>query len=179
MTVAVTTIEDVSTALARIIRDHVFNGEELALIEPFNGPRPNVTHATVHFIGARPFQHPIKRKEKIGDRWYEVILGIRECRYRIGLIGLGSRILSVKLQNFLKSTLGAEYLMAPILGFGQIHETNSEDIHYLGREEERSFFNIDLRAKMSDTYTAIQVAQVNVGIDPNINDDIIPVQVNV
>lgn len=154
------TVMDVSKAFMRLIRDNVFEGKELALIEPLNGPRPGVLYCTIGFIRARPFQHPIKRWEQRGDKLYEVIRGTRYCQYRVSFFGVGAYQKAVDCQNWMKSVIGAEFTLAPIIGFGQLHEVQEATTRYLGRQEERAFFNVDLYAKFSSEYPWFPIERV-------------------
>lgn len=171
------TVKEVSKALMRLIRDNMFEGRELALIEPLNGPRPDVTHCTIAFIRARPFQHPIKRWEKRGDALFEVIRGTRYCQYRVTFFGVGAYQMAVDCQNWAKSVLGVEFTLSPIVGFGQLGEVQSATTRYLGIQEERAFFNMDVYAKFSAEYEWQQVEHV-VGDILRDGDEAIPFEVN-
>lgn len=171
-----TTVKNVSKAFMRLVRDNMFAGQELALIEPLNGPRPGVLHCTIGFIRARPFQHPIKRWEKRGDDLFEVIRGTRYCQYRVTFFGAGAYQKAVDCQNWMKSVVGAEFTLSPIVGFGQIQEVQQATTEYLGRQEERAFFNVDLYAKFSAEFKWDNIEQV-VGDVLRDGDEAIPIQI--
>lgn len=147
-----TTIKGVGNALLRLIRDNIFGGLELALLEPLDGPRPDAPHCTIAFVQARPHQRPIRRYEQRDDGLYEIIRGTRYCRYRITFFGDDAYQKAIDCQNRIMSALGAEFMLAPIAGFGQLHEVREATAEYLGRQEERAFFDIDLYAKFSAEY---------------------------
>lgn len=166
-----TTVKDASKAFMRLIRDNMFGGQELALIEPLNGPRPGVLHCTIGFIRARPFQYPIKRFEQRDDGYYEVIKGTRYCTYRVTFYGVGAYQKSVDCQNWLNSELGSMHTLAPIVAFGQIQEAQEVTQEYLGRQEERSTFLVDVYAKFSVEYLWMPIERVEGTIFRNGSDD--------
>ncbi len=176
-----TDILSISKAFVRLIRDNIFEGEELALIEPFNGPRPPKTHCTIKFIRAKMFQHPIKEwiKDPSGNRQiFELMRGTRYCTYRVMFFGTGANQKSVECQNWMKSTLGAEFTLSQISGFGQIGEVQDATTENLAYQEERSFFNVELYAKFSQAFDWMEVEKVTVNVYRNgSREDIIKVEV--
>lgn len=172
-----TDIEGVSQVLMQLIRDNMFNGQELALIEPFNGPRPSVLYCSIGFVRARPYQHTIKRYETRQDGYYEILRGERFCQYRIRFFGKGAYQKAIDCQNWMKSILGAEFILAPITGFGAIGEVQETTTEYLGVQEERAFFNVDLYAKFSAEWKWTDIVHVLGNVYRNAVD-LIPVKVD-
>jgi hypothetical protein len=155
-----TSVMDVSKALMRLIRDNMFQGRELALIEPLNGPRPKTLYCSIGFVRGTPFQYPIKTWEKRNGDIYERILGTRYCQYRVTFFGDGSCRKAVDCQNWINSALGTQYILGPIAGFGKLGAIQEDITKYLGRQEERAFFNIELYANFSSEFKWMEVEHV-------------------
>ncbi len=160
-----TDILSISKAFVRLIRDNIFNGEELALIEPFNGPRPAKTHCTIKFLRAQMHQYPVKywwKKQDDESVLIERIRGTRYCTYRVMFFGTGANQKAVECQNWMRSTLGAEFTLAVITGFGQIGEVQDATTENMAYQEERAFFNVDLYAKFSQSFEWVDTEVVGI-----------------
>lgn len=156
-----TTVKDVSKAFMRLIRDNMFGGKELALIEPLNGPRPGVLHCTIGFIRARSLQNEVYDYEwdEAEDENIEYLRGERYCQYRVTFFGVGAYQKAVDCQNLLRSNIGT-FGIAPITGFGGVGEVQQATTEYLGHQEERAFFNIEVYANLSAAYAASYIETV-------------------
>lgn len=144
-----TSIDGISAALMRLVRENMFGGQELALIEPFQGPRPKYMYCSIGFQNARPMQRFVERWDKRGNDIYQILRGTRYCSYRLTFIGVGAYQKAVECQNWIKSVQGAEFTLAPVIGFGRVGEAQNITTENLAYQEERAFFNLDMYAKFS------------------------------
>ncbi len=175
-----TDILSISKAFVRLIRDNIFGGEELALIEPFNAPRPPKTHCTVKFLRAQMHQYPVKEWKNSpqgNGELVETIRGTRYCTYRVMFFGTGANQKAVECQNWMRSTLGAEFTLAVITGFGQIGEVQDATTENMAYQEERAFFNVDLYAKFSQSFDWVDTAKVEIGLYRNAIEKITDIEI--
>jgi hypothetical protein len=155
-----TNVKAVEKALVRVLRDNLYNGEELVLIEPFNGPRPKVSYASLMMVSASPEQHEVYEYEtKENDEYWESLKGERYCKLRIQFFNTGAGQKAVDCQNLLRST-NRNFDMAPITGFGEIGTAEVFSTNYLGKDEVRAKVDIELYANMSAEYLSNNVEVV-------------------
>ena len=155
-----TNVKAVEKALVRVLRDNLFGGEELVLIEPFNGPRPKVAYASVMMVSASPEQHEVYDYEtKENDEYWESVKGERYCKLRIQFFNTGARQKAVDCQNLLRST-NRNFDMAPITGLGWIGDFQSVTTEYLGKQEERAVMDVEVYANMSAEYLSNNIEVV-------------------
>lgn len=155
-----TDVKSVEKALVRVLRDNLYGGEELVLIEPFNGPRPKVGYASVMMISCRSEQHEVyEYEERDNDELWEGVKGERYCRVRLQFFNTGSRQKAVDCQNLLRST-NRNFDMAPITGFGEVGEFQDITMEYLGKQEERTTMTVELYANMSAEYLSNNIEVV-------------------
>lgn len=149
------TVDDIKKAFMRLIRDNMFEKKELVLIEPVNGPRPDVLHATVHFIAARPLQNEVYDYEwdEPTDEYTEFLRGERYCKVRVTFFGRGAEQKAVDCQNLLRSNI-ALFGIAPITGFGSVGEVQDVTTGYTAMQEERATFIVELYANLSAKFAA-------------------------
>ena len=156
----VTNVKAVEKALVRVLRDNLYGGEELVLIEPFNGPRPKVGYASVMMVSASPEQHEVYEYEtKDNDEYWEAVRGERYCKLRIQFFNTGSRQKAVDCQNLLRSN-NRNFDMAPITGLGNVGEFQDATIEYLGKQEERTVMDVEVYANMSAEYLSNNIEVV-------------------
>lgn len=155
-----TNVKAVEKALVRVLRDNLYGGEELVLIEPFNGPRPKVSYASVMMVSARAEPHEVYEYEtRNDDKYWEALKGERYCKLRVQFFNTGSRQKAVDCQNLLRST-NRNFDMAPITGFGDIGEFQDVTTEYLGKQEERTVMDVELYANMSAEYLSNNIEVV-------------------
>lgn len=176
MPVASTSIADISKALAVLLRDNLFDGRELALIEPVNGPRPAYTYCSIGYIRALQFEREVKKFDIRDNVLYERLRGTRYLRYRLTFRGVGAYQLSIDCQNLLNSTFGDQWSISPIAGFGKIWESQEITTEVLGIQEEAAFFNLDLYAKLSAEYPWYNT-DVVVGSIYRDGVDVVPIEI--
>lgn len=155
-----TDVKAVEKAMVRVLRDNLYGGEELVLIEPFNGPRPKVSYAAVMMVSTRPEQHEVFDYEDNGDGGLtEYLRGERYCKMRIQFFNTGARQKAVDCQNLLRSS-NRNFDLTPITGFGEIGEYQDVTTEYLGKLEERTVLDVWLYANMSAAYEIGKVTKV-------------------
>lgn len=155
-----TDVKSIEKALVRVLRDNLYGGKELVLIEPFNGPRPKVSYASVMMVSCRSELHEVyDYEERDGDELWEGVKGERYCRLRIQFFNTGSRQKAVDCQNLLHST-NRNFDMAPITGFGEVGEFQDITAEYLGKLEERTTLTVELYANMSAEYLSNSIEVV-------------------
>lgn len=155
-----TNVKEVEKALVRVLRDNLYGGKELVVIEPFNGPRPKDPYASVMMVACRAEQHEEYEYEtKDDDEFWEAVKGERYCKLRIQFFNTGSRQKAVDCQNLLRST-NRLFDMAPITGFGEIGEFQGGTREMLGKQEEWTYLDVELYANMSAEYLSNSIETV-------------------
>lgn len=145
-------VRTIEKALVRVLRDNLYGGEEVVLIEPFNGPRPRGAYASLAMIACRAEPHEVyDYDERDGDELWEGVKGERYCRLRLQFYNAGARQRAVDCQNLLRST-NRNFDMAPITGFGEVGEFQDITAEYLGKQEERATMTVELYANLSAEY---------------------------
>jgi hypothetical protein len=144
----VTQIED---ALAKVLRENLYEGRQQVVIEPFNGTRPIGAYASVHFIDARPYQHEVYDYEEKDGEYREILRGERYCRVRLMFFNAGAMQTAIGCQNLLRS-MNRTFDLAPIAGFGEIGEVQDISGVFGAKFEERAVFSLELYANMSAEY---------------------------
>lgn len=154
------TLDQIKNVLMRIVRDNLFGGRELALIEPVNGPRPGEPHAAIGFLSAKAEPHEVYQYDDREDGFFEELRGERRCRFRITFFGRGAETKAIECQNLFQST-NRLFDFAPIAGFGEAGEVQDASTEYLGHYEERAFLNIELYANIAAEYPAGWIRNVH------------------
>lgn len=154
----------IKTLFVRLLRDNLFGGEELALLEPVNGPRPGKTHASIRFLSVEAQQHEITNYHgpaKPGDPDFsQKIKGEKYCKVRLTFFGVGAFQKAVEAQNLFRSSQ-RQFDMFAYIGFGHVGEVSDIPEEYLGRIEERATMVIEFYALIPATYNADYVETVS------------------
>jgi hypothetical protein len=147
-----TTIREVEKTFMRILRDNLYDGEELVVVEPFNGSRPKKPYASVMTVFVHAEPHEVYGyEERDNDELWEAVKGERYCRLRIQFFNTGSRQKAVDCQNLLRSS-NRNFDMAAIMGLGQVGDVQTLTTEYLGKQEERAYMDVEFYANMSAEY---------------------------
>jgi hypothetical protein len=150
-----TDIQGIKLAFVRFVRDHIFGGEELALLEPFNGQRPAKTYCAIRFISANPEMHEVYDYDwnYETDRPDQFLRGERYCKIRVTFFGVGANQLAVDTQNLFRS-YHAQFSIMPITGFGFVGEVQDVTTENMAWQEERATFLVEVYANLSAKYEA-------------------------
>lgn len=153
-------IRTIEKTLARVIRDGLFGGEELVVIEPFNGPRPKGAYASLSVTACKPEPHEIHEyDERDDDELWETARGERYCSARISFFNYAARRLAADCQNLLRST-NRNFDLAPITGFGEIGGFEDKTAEAFGKQEERAVLTVEFYANLSGEYLSNSIGTV-------------------
>lgn len=155
-----TDVRSVEKALVRVLRDNLYGGEELVVIEPFNGPRPKGPYASLLLTACKPEAHEVFEYEDRGDdELRETVKGERYCTARISFYNSTSRQKAADCQNLLRSS-NRNFDLTPITGFGEIGEFENATAEILGRQEERAVLAVEFYANLSAAYLSNNIEAV-------------------
>lgn len=153
-------IRTIEKTLARVIRDGLFGGEELVVIEPFNGPRPKGSYASLSVTACKPESHEIYEYDERGDdELWETVKGERYCSARVSFFNYAARRMAADCQNLLRST-NRNFDLAPITGFGEIGDFEDKTIEAFGKQEERAVLTVEFYANLSGGHLSNNIENV-------------------
>lgn len=160
------TPSEVEDVFARILRESIFDGQDLALIEPYNGPRPQVAYATVLLIVAEPELNEVYRFEDRPEGFTETLRGTCWCRVRLQFYGEGAFATAIRAKNVLNSN-NRLFDLIRAAGYGGVGGVQSIPQPHQGRIEERAYLNVDFYANFAAEFLSNYIRRV----EGNINRD--------
>ena len=155
-----TTIAEIEKTFMRVLRDNLYGGEDLVLIEPFNGSRPEKPYASLMTVSVHAEPHEVYGyEERDNGEFWETVRCERYCRLRIQFFNTGSRRQAVDCQNLLLSG-NRNFDMAAIMGLCHVGDVQTLTSDYLGKQEERSYLDVEFYANMSAAYLSHTIERV-------------------
>lgn len=160
ISVYATNTKAIEDAFAGIVRGTGYNGADMVLIEPYNGPRPLQAYATVHLVTVESQDHAIKQYETRPDGSFaEVVKATSWCRVILQFFGGDAMAKAVKVRTALFSQARLWDLF-PTMGMGGIGEIQDISGSYQAKVEQRARFTVDFYADLSAEYDALYIAKV-------------------
>lgn len=155
-----TTIREIEKTFASVLRENLYGGEELVVIEPFHGSRPAKPHASIMLVWAHAEPHEVYEYEDRDDgEFWEGVKGERFCRMRIQFFDTGARQKAIDCQNLLRSS-NRNFDIVAITGFGGIGDVQEFSTEYLGKQEERAYLDVEFYANLSAEYKSNWIEKV-------------------
>lgn len=165
------TPEEVNDVFARVLRENIYDGEDLALIEPYNGPRPRSAYTTVYLIIAEPEEKEVYEFEDRPEGFTETMRGTSWCRVRLQFFGEGAFATAIRAKNVLNSN-NRLFDLIRATGYGSIGTVQDNSYPYQGRTEERAFFNVDFYANFAAEFLSNYIRRVKGSIKRNGEDNV-------
>lgn len=155
-----TTTGEIEDVFARVLRDAIYRGRDLVLIEPYNGPRPDEAHATIHLVCGQSQEHIARTVTRQKDgKLIEEIHGTSWCRMIIQFFGGDAFKTAVRARNAL---LAQDRLFDVLktIGFGTFGEASAIPTAFQAKTEGRARFHVDFYANLSDRFEANEIEEV-------------------
>ena len=165
------TPEEVEDVFARVLRENVYGGRDLALIEPYNGPRPQSAYATVHLIVAEPERNEVYEFEDRPEGFTETMRGTSWCQVRLQFFGESAFATAIKAKNVLNSN-NRLFDLIRATGYGSIGEVKENSFPYQGRIEDRAYFNVDFYANFAAEFLSNYIRRVKGTIKRDDKDNV-------
>lgn len=163
-----TTTTEIEDVFASVLRDTVYGGKDLVLIEPYDGPRPREAYATIHLVSAQGHDHEITEEEPVGFGSIEEVIGGESwCRVIVQFFGGDAFKTAIAARNRMKSSNRLFDLLRHF-GMGTIGEAQDFSGPHWGKYENRARFTVDFYALLAGEDVVASVRQVQGSINSEV-----------
>ncbi len=157
-------IAELEAIFAALVAKTGFNNEDLALIEPYNGPRPDQAYATIRLASCQSLDHPAATYEQEENGEYKQrFKGTSWCRIEIRFFGDNAFAKAVVVREafFAQERL---FDLLPKVGLGEVGEVEDCSEVYQGQTERRARFHVDFYANLASERDALSISRVKANL---------------